>query len=478
MRAYQLGDGYPVQRIGTTDLLVFVLKGQRELRRELVELFQEQAQERSHFCVYCGVSFIWDAKCPYAHFAKRCSFEHVDDIRAESLRAQSKAGHDALRIANGSKNPRDHLTQATAHITVKLGETHASVELMRNESTRQASVTQGKLDSLLAQVASRDPPPPAEETLLCPICYDEYRVGDFMHCTEDDMHRVCVGACAPNSREGLIEKSGQCVYPGCTGSMQIRGGSSAELITWWVAVQQSIHEKVVIASEATHQAFLSQLPVAEKIFHDSVTLLSLSCPGSHCGAPAVLDSGCAAMTCSRCELEYCAACLYVMPPGTMDWAHTGERVCLYAVTCAAADDRKFMEKTLIHDHCRDEHLRGSVDFPDRSYFLHKWYIEEVSRPHYLRKMVAYLAQYSGAACQQGLGVCVQKGVITPREAAGLGWTDVILISDGDDQDSSQDSCQDFDQDSDQDSYQDSDQDPGQDPGDQAPGDQAPGDQAS
>jgi hypothetical protein len=280
MRAYQLGDGYPVQTIDTTDLVVYVLKGKRKLRQELVEFFQTHAQERSHFCVYCGTTFIWDAKHPYAHFAKKCSFIHMDEARAGHLRAQAQAGHDALRIADASQNTRDHLTQATAHISVKVSATHASVELMRTEGTRHASVIQGKLDSMLDQIRENgaNQTKGAQETLLCPTCAQEHLGADFIHCTQDEGHRVCVATCAPNSREGLIEKSGQCVYTGCTGSMQIRGGSSEQLISWWLAVQKVIHEKVVIASEANHRAFLSQLPVQEKIFQDTVALLSLSCP--------------------------------------------------------------------------------------------------------------------------------------------------------------------------------------------------------
>jgi hypothetical protein len=91
-----------------------------------------------------------------------------------------------------------------------------------------------------------------------------------------------------------------------------------------------------------------------------------------------------------------------------------------------------LEKTHIHDHCRDAHLAGSMCHPEKSYFLHLPYIEETSRPHYLDKVAEYLAQYSDTTRQQGLGVCVDKGVITPQEARGrFGWTGAIVISSDD-----------------------------------------------
>jgi hypothetical protein len=328
MRAYHDGAGFPVERIVTTDLVVYALKGHRALRRELVEFFQvlPMTQERSHFCVYCGSMFIWDARTPCSHFARTCTFIHVDPSLARTLKTQAQAGYDALRISNASRNARDHLTHATAHLSAKVTGAHDSVELLRVASDHQAAEMHLKLDNIIVKINgsagefARELP----VATVCSTCFGEYSAGEFIHCDLDPEHRICLTNCAPNSRECLIENSGHCVYVPCTGTMSIRGGSSESLISWWLAVSMSIHEKKVIADENSHRAFLSQLPIEEKIFQDAVKLMSLACPNSQCAAPAVLDSGCAAMKCTRCELAYCAACFYVMPPRALDGQHTGE----------------------------------------------------------------------------------------------------------------------------------------------------------
>ena len=69
---------------------------------------------------------------------------------------------------------------------------------------------------------------------------------------------------------------------------------------------------------------LSLMTIEEKMFQDAVKLMSVACPNSQCVASAVLESGCAAIKCTRCELAYCAACFYVMPPRALDGQHTGE----------------------------------------------------------------------------------------------------------------------------------------------------------
>ena len=122
---------------------------------------------------------------------------------------------------------------------------------------------------------------------------------------------MCVNKCGNHVREGLIEKERLCIYPPCTGSMESQSGASSKVIHFWIGVTSAISEMQVLKSERAHEARMAAIELPERIMHDIENMLVLVCPA--CSAPVILDQGCAALTCSRCQLDFCAACLQSVP---------------------------------------------------------------------------------------------------------------------------------------------------------------------
>ena len=100
-----------------------------------------------------------------------------------SLKTAADAHHQAMLMANGATNARDHLVHVSAHLSQQGMETHTTLAAMKQASDQKLNAIDQKLESILSTQLDSGKLGSLTNECCCPTCLEVYNGSDMIVCS-------------------------------------------------------------------------------------------------------------------------------------------------------------------------------------------------------------------------------------------------------------------------------------------------------